>query len=117
MCLCGSIVLWIARLNQFSCFIFNNIKKFFMKKSFVFLYLLLSSFFLHAQIFKNDAPLANTYSIVARDPVTGEMGVAVQSHWFSVGTAVSWVEAGIGAVATQRNGSGIHLQSGRGRDQ
>lgn len=42
-----------------------------------------------------------TYSIVARDPATGEMGVAVQSHWFSVGTVVTWAEAGVGAVATQ----------------
>ena len=45
-------------------------------------------------------PIA-TYSIVARDPETGEMGVAVQSHWFSVGSVVSWAEAGVGAVATQ----------------
>jgi uncharacterized Ntn-hydrolase superfamily protein len=43
----------------------------------------------------------HTYSIVARDPITGEMGVAVQSHWFSVGTTVTWAEAGVGAVATQ----------------
>ncbi|MHC4140978.1 MAG: DUF1028 domain-containing protein, partial [Planctomycetota bacterium] len=42
-----------------------------------------------------------TYSIVARDSQTGEMGVAVQSHWFSVGSVVSWAEAGVGAVATQ----------------
>jgi len=42
-----------------------------------------------------------TYSIVARDSVTGEMGVAVQSHWFSVGPIVPWAEAGVGAVATQ----------------
>ncbi len=42
-----------------------------------------------------------TYSIAARDPNTGEMGVAVQSHWFSVGGTVSWAEAGVGAVATQ----------------
>jgi len=42
-----------------------------------------------------------TYSIVARDPATGEMGVAVQSHWFSVGGSVTWAEAGVGAVATQ----------------
>ena len=42
-----------------------------------------------------------TYSIVARDSVTGEMGVAVQSHWFSVGSIVAWAEAGVGAVATQ----------------
>lgn len=43
----------------------------------------------------------NTFSIVARDPATGELGVAVQSHWFSVGAIVTWAEAGVGAVATQ----------------
>ena len=43
----------------------------------------------------------HTFSIVARDPATGELGVAVQSHWFSVGPIVPWVEAGVGAVATQ----------------
>ncbi len=43
----------------------------------------------------------HTFSIVARDPQTGEMGVAVQSHWFSVGSGVPWAEAGVGAVATQ----------------
>jgi len=43
----------------------------------------------------------HTFSIVARDPETGEMGVAVQSHWFSVGQIVTWAEAGVGAVATQ----------------
>lgn len=43
----------------------------------------------------------HTYSIVARDPETGEMGIAVQSHAFSVGAAVPWAEAGVGAVATQ----------------
>ena len=43
----------------------------------------------------------HTYSIVARDSVTGEMGVAVQSHWFSVGSVVAWARAGVGAVATQ----------------
>jgi uncharacterized Ntn-hydrolase superfamily protein len=42
-----------------------------------------------------------TYSIVARDSATGEIGVAVQSHWFSVGALVPWAEAGVGAVATQ----------------
>lgn len=46
-------------------------------------------------------PYAHTYSIVARDSVSGEIGVAVQSHWFSVGSIVSWAEAGVGAVATQ----------------
>lgn len=43
----------------------------------------------------------HTYSIVARDADTGELGVAVQSHWFSVGSVVSWAKAGVGAVATQ----------------
>ena len=43
----------------------------------------------------------HTFSIVARDSATGELGVAVQSHWFSVGSIVPWAEAGVGAVATQ----------------
>lgn len=49
------------------------------------------------------APLrpVHTYSIVARDPTTGDLGVAVQSHWFSVGSVVPWAEPGVGAVATQ----------------
>jgi uncharacterized Ntn-hydrolase superfamily protein len=47
-----------------------------------------------------DRPM-HTYSIVARDPETGEMGVAVQSHWFSVGALCPWAEAGVGAIATQ----------------
>ena len=46
-------------------------------------------------------PPVSTYSIVARDAATGEMGVAVQSHWFSVGSIVTWAEAGVGAIATQ----------------
>jgi uncharacterized Ntn-hydrolase superfamily protein len=45
--------------------------------------------------------LAHTFSIVARDPATGQLGVAVQSHWFGVGRLVCWAEAGVGAVATQ----------------
>jgi len=44
-----------------------------------------------------------TYSIVARDPATGELGVAVQSHWFSVGPLVPWAMPGVGAIATQAN--------------
>lgn len=43
----------------------------------------------------------NTFSIVARDPQSGQIGVAVQSHWFSVGQIVPWAESGVGAVATQ----------------
>ncbi len=46
-------------------------------------------------------PLAHTFSIVARDPVTGEMAIGVQCHWFSVGTCVSWGNSGVGVVATQ----------------
>jgi uncharacterized Ntn-hydrolase superfamily protein len=72
-----------------------------MKKLLVLLTFSLSVKHMTAQTFKSNEPLAHTYSIVARDPQTGELGVAVQSHWFSVGTAVSWAEAGVGAVATQ----------------
>ncbi|MHC1710039.1 MAG: DUF1028 domain-containing protein [Methanomassiliicoccales archaeon] len=46
-------------------------------------------------------PFAHTYSIVARDERTGEIGAGVQSHWFSVGTVVPWALAGVGAVVTQ----------------
>ena len=42
-----------------------------------------------------------TYSIVARDQKTGDLGVAVQSHYFSVGSVVTWARSGVGAVATQ----------------
>ncbi|MGB2675563.1 MAG: DUF1028 domain-containing protein [Candidatus Acidiferrum sp.] len=43
----------------------------------------------------------HTFSIVARDPRTGDLGMAVQSHWFAVGAEVTWAEAGVGAIATQ----------------
>ncbi len=56
---------------------------------------------LQAQFYKKDNAFAHTFSIVARDPITGEMAVGVQSHWFNVGTAVPWGEAGVGVVATQ----------------
>jgi len=73
-----------------------------MKKlSFLIITLVFMQSLSFAQFFKKDAGLAHTFSIVARDPVTGEMAVGVQSHWFSVGTAVSWGEAGVGVVATQ----------------
>jgi uncharacterized Ntn-hydrolase superfamily protein len=52
----------------------------------------------------DSARFAATYSIVARDPVTGQLGVAGQSHYFAVGSSVSWAEAGVGAVATQAFG-------------
>jgi uncharacterized Ntn-hydrolase superfamily protein len=53
-----------------------------------------------------------TYSIVARDPSTGEMGVAVQSHWFSVGSVVVAASAGVGAIATQANPDLTHKPRG-----
>ena len=73
-----------------------------------------------------DVPLrpVNTYSIVARDAETGELGVAVQSHWFSVGSDVIWAEPGVGAVATQSfiepdyGPLGLHLmRSGKSASQ
>ena len=50
---------------------------------------------------KTKRQLAHTYSIVAMDEKTGEMAIGVQSHWFSVGTIVSWGKSGVGVVATQ----------------
>lgn len=71
-------------------------------------YLYFSSLFLlfigtvHAQhTDSNKGAFAHTFSIVARDSVTGEMAVGVQSHWFSVGTSVPWGKSGVGVVATQ----------------
>ncbi|RIV21166.1 DUF1028 domain-containing protein [Fibrisoma montanum] len=57
----------------------------------------------HARTGTNNTrePFAHTFSIVARDEKTGDLAVGVQSHWFSVGTTVSWGEAGVGVVATQ----------------
>lgn len=67
----------------------------------IFTFLALSpSYSIYAQDYKSDI-LTHTYSIVARDSVTGDIGVAVQSHWFSVGSVVSWAEPGVGAIATQ----------------
>lgn len=70
-------------------------------KNLLLLIMIFSISKIEAQLFYSNEPLAHTYSIVARDPNTGEMGVAVQSHWFSVGSIVSWGEAGVGVVATQ----------------
>lgn len=52
-----------------------------------------------SQVYKDQ--FAHTFSIVARDKNTGEMAVGVQSHWFSVGSIVSWGKSGVGVVATQ----------------
>ena len=70
----------------------------------LFVFLVFTIFFIkntYAQHFYGNEPLAHTYSIVAMDTITGDMGVAVQSHWFSVGPLVTWGEAGVGVVATQ----------------
>ncbi len=73
-----------------------------MKKNILMIFLVLFCLIeLPAQVYDFTEPLAHTFSIVARDPETGEMGVAVQSHWFSVGSLVAWGEAGVGVVATQ----------------
>jgi len=64
--------------------------------------LFLATYTLMAQIHPlTGDQLAHTFSIVATDPETGEMAVGVQSHWFSVGSIVSWGSSGIGVVATQ----------------
>lgn len=46
-------------------------------------------------------PHPSTFSIVALDPTTGELGIAVQSKFLAVGSAVPWAKAGVGAIATQ----------------
>src|SRR5438874_13656729 len=65
-----------------------------------------------------------TYSLVARDARTGQLGVAAQSHWFAVGSLLPWAEEGTGALATQSFGERSHgsaagemLRDGLGADQ
>lgn len=68
----------------------------------LFCFLLTGIFSVNAQNAGIDKEaFAHTFSIVARDTLTGEMAVAIQSHWFSVGSLVSWGKAGVGVVATQ----------------
>lgn len=55
----------------------------------------------YAQNERSESGLVNTFSIVAFNPATGELGVAVQSKYFGVGSVVPWAQAGVGAVATQ----------------
>ncbi len=71
--------------------------------SFLFVLMILAPSALVAEPIPRVSPIrpVSTYSIVARDAETGELGVAVQSHWFSVGALVPWARAGVGAVATQ----------------
>lgn len=70
-------------------------------KKLVLLFVLIVPQFIFAQSYKKSEPFTHTYSIVARDSVTGDVGVAVQSHWFSVGSVVTYGKAGVGVVATQ----------------
>ncbi len=70
-----------------------------MKYAFLYLFIILICPWLFAQ--SAGDPFAHTYSIIAVDPEAGEIGGAVQSHWFSVGTVVLWGEAGTGIIATQ----------------
>jgi uncharacterized Ntn-hydrolase superfamily protein len=70
-----------------------------MKKSLIVVFVLIISAALPAA--NRETRPAHTYSIVAIDRETGELGAAVQSHWFSVGSSVIWAESGIGAVCTQ----------------
>jgi uncharacterized Ntn-hydrolase superfamily protein len=70
----------------------------------IFLYMLLPTILLNNNIIGQELEkevYTHTFSIVAYDPLTGDMGVAVQSHWFAVGKTVSWGEAGTGVIATQ----------------
>ncbi|KAA3658084.1 MAG: DUF1028 domain-containing protein [Calditrichaeota bacterium] len=71
-----------------------------LSKAHLFLSILFLVFVSQTYAGEKSRPVA-TYSIVAHDSVTGQLGVAVQSNWFSVGSIVSWAEAGVGAVATQ----------------
>lgn len=70
-------------------------------KNILVLSVLLITESMFSQMYKKSEPFTHTYSIVARDSVTGDMGVAVQSHWFSVGSVVAYGKAGVGVVATQ----------------
>ena len=71
-----------------------------MKKYFLLMILVLMA---SGAAFAQTLPTVSTFSIVAIDPQTGEMGVAVASRYFSVGSVVPWAMADVGAVATQAN--------------
>ena len=74
--------------------------RFFLKNYFLLFCLITFANDSFAHVIPKSNPVS-TYSIVAYDEKTGEFGVAVQSHWFSVGFLVPWAKAGVGAVATQ----------------
>ena len=89
------------KIKKVSIPLFFKINLFTMKIKILLAIFLNSSIIMAQQIYSKKEPLAHTYSIVAKDTVTGEMGVAVQSNWFSVGSLVTWGKAGVGVVATQ----------------
>lgn len=72
-----------------------------MSFRYIFLFLFIVQVTASAQKPGNSDKFAHTFSILAKDPVSGDMAVGVQSHWFSVGTAVPWGKSGVGIVATQ----------------
>lgn len=74
-------------------------KSYLLQTVFTFLFVLCAFKTMAQKVYKDQ--FAHTFSIVARDVKTGEMAVGVQSHWFSVGTIVSWGKSGVGVVATQ----------------
>lgn len=82
-------------------FIKLNLKKYMRITLLILIASLMNSQMNSQQVYSKKQPFAHTYSIVARDTVTGDMGVAVQSNWFSVGSLVAWGKAGVGVVATQ----------------
>lgn len=72
-----------------------------MKKLYLLTLLFIFSINVFPQFYLKTEPFSHTYSVLIHDPETGEIGAAVQSHWFSVGTSVLWGEAGVGVIATQ----------------
>src|SRR5437763_4612293 len=71
-----------------------------MRKTLLVVIVLISTAF---QVSAQSLPPVSTFSIVAVDPQTGDLGVTVASRYFSVGSVVPWAMAGVGAVATQAN--------------
>jgi uncharacterized Ntn-hydrolase superfamily protein len=98
------IVLYIVKGRVFLLkfqYLLLNLKKIKMRTKLLFYCCLCIQFATFAQKPSNSDKFAHTFSIVAQDPVTGDMAVAVQSHWFSVGTSVPWGKSGVGVVVTQ----------------
>src|SRR5579864_5763831 len=67
------------------------------------LLIILSLLLLSALAVPQSLPPVSTFSVVAIDPQNGDLGIAVASRYFSVGSVVPWAMAGVGAVATQAN--------------